>query len=90
MTSSPNSRRPFIKFENLIFIPETWLKGLGSTNIAIRFLLLSSETVSPCTADPPTLKSKNMLKQSTAINKSMLISRNGESHGSLKVVQAIK
>ena len=35
VTSSPMSLSPLMRLENLIFIPDTWLNGLGSTNMAI-------------------------------------------------------
>ena len=34
VTSLPSCRNSLIRFENRIFIPETWLKGLGSTKTA--------------------------------------------------------
>lgn len=35
VTSFPSSLSPLIRLVNLILIPLIWLKGLGSTNIAI-------------------------------------------------------
>ena len=35
VTSSPMSLSPFMRLENRIFIPDTWLNGLGSTKMAI-------------------------------------------------------